>query len=205
MVDWSPYSPPYAPVTDATLDARGSRPEVESSATAGETALAFLPASYRSHDASVGSLLLLSLLGLSFPMAGFSAELSISQIAGYYSASNSGCTVVDQGKAEPCDPSENDWLRIEQVDAGHAHFHVYSVQIAGAQCEVEGDARWDGHALIYKDSDHRSPDFGYGFRIEFANDTIKFRYLPHPGPIPIFTPFCAGQANLETVKFRMNE
>ena len=144
----------------------------------------------------------LFVLALSFPVETFSGTLSIAQIAGYYTA-NSHCTVVEGGKVEPCDPPFDDWLRIEPVDASHARVQLYSIQTMGAECEVDGVARWDGHALIYKESDRTSPDFGAGFRIEFAKKTIKFRSFPNPSSPAIFSPFCGPRASLDFVKFPM--
>jgi hypothetical protein len=136
-------------------------------------------------------------LGSAAAMAG---ELSLSQLEGYYSTP-SHCSFVEEGKSVPCDPQDTDWLKIEKVDAKHAKFHVYSDQQNSSQCEVEGVATWDGHALTYKVSDPKNNSFGHGFRIEFNDGKITFTYLPDFGPPKYLQPFCGAQASLEAVVF----
>jgi hypothetical protein len=126
----------------------------------------------------------------------------LAEVVGYYSAP-SQCPVLEDNKPVPCD--DTDWLQIDQVDAMHAKFHVYSDQTNSSQCDVEGVATWDGHSLKYVHSDPQSFAFGYGFRIVFANGEITFQYLPQSGPRKYVRPFCGAQASLETVEFSLHE
>jgi len=86
-----------------------------------------------------------------------------------------------KGQAEPCDPSDNDWLRKEQVDATHGHFHVYSVS-----AKSRGGARWNGHALTYKESDRNRQEFGYGISVcaDPAKGSGRFIVPLHGLPAP---------------------
>jgi hypothetical protein len=124
------------------------------------------------------------------------AEDVISRIEGRYESHNEYCSYMEEpGTLVPCDAGPTDSLLIERISATRARFHVYSVQVNGHQCEIEGVADLVGNELIYRDPDTTTP--GQGMRIHFTGAEITFSYLkPVTG-----LGYCGARAFLERITF----
>jgi len=121
----------------------------------------------------------------------------LQQIDGTYETPSQCTTVTSEGH-EPCSPKLRDRLRITRVDERTASFELYSVQINGHQCEIDGVAELQDDSLIYLDPDTKDP--GQGLRIKITSSALVLSYLkPLTGPGQ--PPFCGMRARVDRLSF----